>query len=278
MRKLISIELYKIFTKPRTYIGFSALVIIILAIEAGVYYGGDEMIGMIIQNISERFIFEGEVINVYLISYLVLNTLWIHVPILVALVTGDLLAGEANSGTFRILLTRPVSRVKLVLAKFLSGWIYTLLLIVSMIVLSIGIGSLLFGKGDLMVITNKVNFFSSDDLLWRFGLAYAYGLLSMTTVISLSFMLSSMAENSIGPIIGTIALIIGITIISTVGASLLKGVNKYLFTTYLPSWQLFFETEIKTGELFRAVMVQLAYIIVFMGSAITIFRKKDILS
>ena len=278
MRNLISIELYKIFTKPRTYIGFAALFVIIIAIEAGIYFGGDEMIGMIIENISERFIFEGEVINVYLISYLVLNTLWIHVPILVALVTGDLLAGEANSGTFRILLTRPVSRVQLVLAKFLSGWIFSFLLIVMMIILSLGIGSLFFKSGDLMVITNKVNFFASDDLLWRFGLAYAYGLLAMTTVVSLSFFLCSLAENSIGPIVGTVALIVGITIISTVGSSVLGGVNKYLFTTYLPSWQLFFQSDLEFAAIGHAVMIQFMYILIFLGSTILIFRKKDILS
>jgi len=278
MRQLVSIELYKIFTKPRTYIGFASLFIIILAIEAGIYMGGDDMVGLIIENISERFIFEGEVINSYLISYIVLNTLWIHVPILVALVTGDLLAGEANSGTFRILLTRPVSRVQLVFAKFFSGWIYTCMLLLIMIILSLGVGFLFFKSGDLMVITNKVNVFSADDLLWRFGLAYAYGLLAMTTVVSLSFLLSSMAENSIGPIVGTIAIIVGITIISTVGSSLLGNVNKYLFTTYLPSWQLFFHTDLKSGAIGHAVLIQSIYILVFLASTILIFRRKDILS
>lgn len=278
MGRLIRIELYKIFTKPRTYIGFAALLVIILAIEAGIYFGGDDMVAMIIQNISERFYFEGEVINVYLISYIVLNTLWIHVPILVALVTGDLLAGEANSGTFRILLTRPISRTKLVIAKFISGWVYSFMLIVLMIILSLGIGSLIFESGDLMVITNKVNIFAADDLIWRFGLAYLYGLLAMTTVISLSFLMSSMADNSIGPIIGTIAIIIGITIISTVGSSVLGDVNRYLFTTYLPSWQLFFQTDLKEGAVGHAVMIQCIYILIFMGLTILKFRKKDILS
>jgi len=278
MRRLIRVELYKIFTKPRTYIGFAALFVIIIAIEAGIYYGGDDMIGMIIENISDRFIFEGDVINVYLIAYIVLNTLWIHVPILVALVTGDLLAGEANSGTFRILLTRPVSRIKLFLAKFFSGWIYSLLLIILMIFLSLGVGSLIFKQGDLMVVTNKVNFFSSDDLIWRFACAYAYGLLAMTTVASLSFLLSSMADNSIGPIIGTIAIIIGITIISTVGAPVLGTVNKFLFTTYLPSWQLFFNTNLVKWELVHAISIQFLYILAFLGSGLLIFRNKDILS
>ena len=129
-----------------------------------------------------------------------------------------------------------------------------------------------------MVITNKVNFFASDDLLWRFGLAYAYGLLAMTTVVSLSFLLSSLAENTIGPIVGTVALIVGITIISTVGSSVLGGVNKYLFTTYLPSWQLFFQSDLEFAAIGHAVMIQCMYILIFLGSTILIFRKEDILS
>lgn len=278
MGNLIRTELYKIFTKPRTYIGFAAITIIVLAMQFGVKLEGDEMIAIIVQNIKDRFIFEGNIINLYLVAYLILNTLWIHVPILVAMVTGDLLAGEANAGTFRILLIRPVSRMQLIFAKFIAGWVYSFLLVVLLALLSIIVGLLLFGTGDLMVVTDKVNIFSSNDLLWRFGSAYAYGMLSMTTVAALSFMLSAFGDNSIGPIIGTIALIIGITIISTVGATLLGPVNKFLFTSYLPSWQLFFQTTIPEGMLLRAVLVQISYILLFFGITLFYFRRKDILS
>ncbi|MBT3243144.1 MAG: ABC transporter permease subunit [Bacteroidetes bacterium] len=278
MRKLISIELYKIFTKPRTYIGFGAIFIIIIAIQIGIGVEGDEMMDFIIQNIKDRFIFEGNIINVYLISYVILNTLWFHVPLLITLVTGDLLAGEANSGTYRILLSRPVSRIQLVLAKFIAGWIYTLLIIILMILLSIGVGSIFFGMGDLIAVTDKVNIFAADDLLWRFGLAYAYGLLAMTTVGALSFFLSAFADNSIGPIIGTVAIIIGVTIISTVGASLMGPVNKYVFTTYLPSWQYFFHSDLNPGLIWHAVLIQFIYILLFLSATLIYFRKKDILS
>ncbi len=278
MRKLISIELYKIFSKPRTYIGFGAITVIVLAIEFGILIEGDMMMGLIVQNIKDRFIFEGNIINQYLVSYLILNTLFIHVPILVALVTGDMLAGEANSGTFRLILTRPISRVQLVLAKFIAGWIYAVMLVAVMAILSIGFGLILFGPGDLMVVTNKVNVFASDDLIWRFAGAYGYGILSMTTVAALSFLLSSLADNSIGPIIGTVAMITGITIISTVGASLLGPVNQFLFTSYLPSWQLFFQTDNGLANLGHAILVQVLYITGFLTVTILYFRKKDILS
>ncbi|MFA6128952.1 MAG: ABC transporter permease subunit [Bacteroidales bacterium] len=278
MIKLISIELFKIFSKPRTYIGFGAIIVIVLAIEFGILIEGDTMMGIIIANIKDRFIFEGNIINQYLVSYVILNTLWIHVPILVALVTGDQLAGEANSGTFRLILTRPISRVQLVLAKFIAGWVYAIMLVAVMAILSMGIGLILFGPGDLMVVTNKVNVFAANDVLWRFAGAYAYGILSMTTVAALSFLLSAFADNSIGPIIGTVALIIGITIISTVGASLLGPVNRYIFTSYLPSWQLFFQTDSGLSSIGHAILIQSIYIVGFLTVTILYFRKKDILS
>ncbi|MFO7617986.1 MAG: ABC transporter permease subunit [Bacteroidales bacterium] len=278
MRQLISIELFKIFTKPRTYIGFGAVFIIVLAIQAGIYIKGDEMLQMVIATLSDKFIFEGKLINMYGVSYIILNTLWIHIPILVALVTGDLLAGEANAGTYRILLTRPVSRTKLVISKFIAGWIYSLLLVVLMIILSIGVGWILFGPGDMLVMTTKVSIIGADDVIWRFAGAYAYGMLCMTTVAALSFFLSSFSDNSIGPIIGTIALIIGITIISTVGASLLEPVLPFFFTTYLTSWQQFFDTEFTLKMIGQAILVQGVYIVLFTLVTLYYFRKKDILT
>jgi ABC-2 type transport system permease protein len=274
MNKLVRIELYKIFTKPRTYIAFGAVFIIVIATQLGFYFEGEELLDFVIQNLKESFIFEGKLINTYTVSYIVLNTLWIHIPILIALVTGDLIAGEANGGTFRLILTRPVSRTKLLLAKFFAGWTYTLLVIVLMILLSIGLGSILFGSGDLLILKGTVNIFKAEDALWRFGLAYTYGILTMTVVGSLAFMLSAFAENSIGPIIGTFAIIVGITIITSLGFSFLKPVFPFLFTTYLPSWQLFFDYELNLLKISRAVITDLFYIFLFYPLPFTISEKR----
>jgi len=142
----------------------------------------------------------------------------------------------------------------------------------------VGLGALLFGSGDLLILKGTVNIFKADDALWRFGLAYAYGILSMTVVASLAFMLSAFAENSIGPIIGTFAIIIGLTIIATLGFSILRPIIPFLFTTYLPSWQLFFDYELDYGKISRAVFADGIYILLFLSIAFYHFRKKDILS
>jgi ABC-2 type transport system permease protein len=278
LNTLIKIELFKIFRKGRTYIGFGAIFLIIFAIQAGVYFEGQNLFDFLMMQLDQNFIFEGNLINGYLITYLVLNTLWIHVPILVALVTGDLIAGEANSGTFRLILVRPVSRIKLLIAKFLAGWTYVLMLVIFMAILGMGIGILIFGKGDLMVFKGSINFFSADELPWRFIAAFGFGVLSLTVVASLSFMLSAFSDNSIGPIIGSVAIIIGVSIISNIGFSVMKPINPYLFTNYLPGWQQFFVFDPNIPKLLRSVFVQFGYIIVFLGITFLYFRKKDILS
>jgi len=100
----------------------------------------------------------------------------------------------------------------------------------------------------------------------------------MTVVAALAFMLSAFAENSIGPIIGTFAIIMGLTIISTLGFSIMRPVIPFLFTTYLPSWQLFFDYELDYVKISKAVFADLAYIVLFLSVSLYHFRKKDILS
>lgn len=278
MNKLIFIELYKIFTKPRTYIGFGAIALIVLAVFFGFYFEGEELLDFLITNLKEQFYIEGNLINTYTITYVIMNSMWIHVPILVALITGDLIAGEANSGTFRMILIRPVSRTKLLIAKFIAGFTYSYLLILFLLLLSIGTGWLIFGFGDLVVLKSTINIISADDVVWRFIATYFYGVLSMTTVAALSFLFSALSDNALGPIVGTVAIIIAATIITTLGFSLLKPVIPYMFTTYLPSWQLFFDFEIDKLKLLRAVLVNVVYIFLFLGLTIYYFNKKDILS
>jgi len=129
-----------------------------------------------------------------------------------------------------------------------------------------------------VVIKGTINFISADDTLWRFILTALYGIFTMTTVAALSFLLSAISDNALGPIIGTIAIVVGITIISTLGFDFMKPITPYLFTTYLPSWQLFFDFEIETAKLSRAIIVQIIYIAVFLGTTVVYFNKKDILS
>ncbi|MDQ3277381.1 MAG: ABC transporter permease, partial [Bacteroidota bacterium] len=137
MWQLTRIELFKIFRKPRTYIAFVAIGLIILLIQLAMYADGEQYLDFMLQNINAAFEIEGKKLNGYFIFYLILHTLLVHVPLLICLVAGDAVAGEANMGTLRLLVTKPVSRTRLLLSKFFASAIYTILLLTFMAVLGL---------------------------------------------------------------------------------------------------------------------------------------------
>ena len=83
MIRLINIELYKVFKRPRTYIGFLAIFVTVAAIQLAMYFEGEELIALAIQNLENDFRLEGKIINVNLMTYILLNSLIIHIPILI---------------------------------------------------------------------------------------------------------------------------------------------------------------------------------------------------
>ncbi|HPE55401.1 MAG TPA: ABC transporter permease subunit [Bacteroidales bacterium] len=278
MLKLINIELYKIFTQKRSYIGLAAILVIVLVAQGAMLWEGQAMHEFITKNLSDAFFMYGNLVNGYLISFLVLNFLWVHVPLLVVIVTGDIFSGEAQSGTFRLLLTRPVSRSGLVTAKFIAGIVYTFVLMIFFAIISLGISLIWFGKGDLMVIFNSVSILPEDDLLWRFILAYVYGFIGMTAIAALSMLFSAMANNSLGPILTTMAIIILFTMISSFNLSIFAAIQPFLITSYLDSWQLVFSFEVDTGQIIFDASMLLLHILVFYFITLVYFNRKDILT
>jgi ABC-2 type transport system permease protein len=221
----------------------------------------------------------GNLLNGYWISYLILNALTIHIPFLITLVAGDLLAGEATAGTYRILVTRPVSRMQIVTSKFLSGLIYTSSLILFLAVMSLVIGLIIFGSGELIVASSQsIIIFEQSDILWRFLLAYGFAILSMTVVCSLTILFSSLVENAIGPIVSTMAVIIIFIILSAFDVEILRDIKPYLFTNYMLDWREFFNDPLDFAEITKSVMVLSGHIILFFTVTSFIFHKKDILS
>lgn len=278
MSALLKNELFKIIKRPRTYIGFGAILLIVVALEFAFYAEGETLIGLAFQNLESVFRMEGKIISVNFLTYMLLNVLIIHVPILICLVTGDIISGEAANGSLRLLLQRPYSRMRIYFSKWIAGMLYTFALILFLALTSYLLGYALFGEGDLIVFRRGVHVFEADDVLWRFGYAFAMGILSMMVVASLSIMISSFTTNSIGPIVGTIAILIVLNIISTVAASVMQPVLPYIFTTHFIKWQYFFETEIQWGSIQTAIIVQLGYVILFTTIGLINFKRKDILT
>jgi ABC-2 type transport system permease protein len=279
MITLINLELYKIFKKWRTYIGFIAIGVLVPVIQAAIYFEGQKYLDFLTQNLQQLFLFTGNFLNGYFIAHLVLGTLIIHIPFLITLVGGDVLAGEATGGTYRLLLTRPVSRTRILTAKFLASILYTVTLVIWLAVMSLGLGLILFGPGELIILkSDLITILSRSDVWWRFVPVYGFAALSMSVVMSLSVLFSSLVENAIGPIVSTMAIIIAFIIITALNIDFFKGLQPYLFTTYMTDWRLLFEDPIDWNEFIHSCLVLAGHIIVFFIATLYIFKRKDILS
>ena len=182
-------------------------------------------------------------------------------------------------GTIRMLASKPISRTQIVLSKFIAGAIYTLVITLWLGFLSVFVSHLVFGSGDLMVLNSDgLVILPEADILWRFGLAFCVAYLSLLTVATLSICLSAFAENSIGPIVSTMAIIIVFTIIGSLDVSVFDSVKPYLFTTHMASWRSFFEQPVPFDEIMNSIVILLTHIVVLVGITLIKFNKKDITS
>lgn len=279
MFALISIEFYKVFKKWRTYIGIIAIGVLVPLIHVAMLIEGSRTLNFMTQNIQQSFVFVGNLLNGYFVSYIILSSLAVHIPFLIALVAGDLLAGEATQGTYRLLVTRPISRTQIIVSKFITGIIYTNLLIVWLAIMSLVLGVILFGTGELIVFRgDTIVIFKQTDVLWRFMLGYGFAALGMSVVASLAFFFSSLVENAIGPIISTMAVIIVFLVMSALQIDFFEDLRPFLFTNYIMNWRLFFDDPLDTEEIIRSMVVLSVHIAVFFTAALVIFKRKDILT
>ena len=293
MWALLQIEVFKIFKKPRTYISFAAIAAMVAIVQVALKADGASYLEFLMGSLKDSIVIPYDtLLNGYLVCFIILNLLLIHIPLLVALVAGDAVAGEANMGTLRLLLTRPVSRTRFMLVKFGACVIYTIMLLIWMALLSLILSILLFGTNDMIITRNDVvEQIQRSDVLWRYIAAFAYAAVALTTVAALAFLLSVFAENSIGPIVSTISIVIVFTILSEMQIPIYDTTLKpWLFTSHMLAWKGFFysksdaEGQAIRGSIenlpaiMRSLSILLGYITLFVGSAIVIFNRKDILS
>jgi len=296
MWKLLKIELLKIFKRPRTYIAFGAIAVIVFLFQIALKFDGKSYLDLILTNVKDLFTISDELkhrlLNGYFICFAILNILLIQMPLLVALIAGDSIAGEANMGTLRLSVAKPISRTQYMLVKFLASLVYTLGLLVCLAVLALFGSMIIFGTNDMVVFRSTgIDIIDASDVLWRYVAAFGYATVALTTVASLAFLLSVFAENAIGPIIATMSLVIVFTILSEMNIPMYdRTIKPYLFTTHMVAWKGFFYVK-ATPEgvtingsienlpaILRSLAILLVYIFTFLFAAIWVFRKKDILS
>jgi ABC-2 type transport system permease protein len=275
---LLHNEFLKTFSKWRSYIAFVTIAIVVPLVMIAVKLQGEMLTKSLAGGLAQDIQVPGNIVNGYFVTFFLMNALWIHIPFLIALGAGDQLAGEAAGGTFRLLLTRPASRSQILWAKYVTTLFYTTAVVGFLVALCLALGAALLGTGDLLFPGRALIVIPEAEVLWRLLLAAGLATWGMWAVASLAFLFSSLVDNALGPILGTLAVIIVFYVIAGIPVDLFKVITPYLFTSHLNIWQKAIEQPIPWPEIVRSALVLGGFDVGFYCLTWYIFVKKDILS
>ena len=276
MIRLIEIEIYKLFSSYRTYIAFAITIVLMLIINLGLYSDGEELFSFLLQPLREYFFIEGSVINGNLIAYLSLNTLWVHIPLLIIIVTTYIFSSEFEYGTIRVLLTQPISRASLFTAKLVSMIIYIICFMAIVAFFALVPAVLLFGTGDVIVFIDGIQFIQEDGFLFRFFSTIGFSVISMVAFSSLSMYLALWFKNTLTSILISLGILIVFTLLQTFVIGIFSSWQPFLFTYHVSKWQLFFVNDIPILSILNSVYYLLGMSILFIGLSYYKFNKLNI--
>jgi ABC-2 type transport system permease protein len=216
----------------------------------------------------------------------------IFLPVAVAVVAGDAIAGEAGSGMLRYLLARPVGRTRLLAAKLAALVVYTLVAVVAVAVTAYITGRLLFGSQPVVVtnsggttptiiVAHAATSLSGTaltpaDILMRTIGAIAFIGVSMLGVGAIALFLSTITDSSLAAALGALAALVTSEVLVALNAA--AAVSPYLPTRYWLAWVDFFRQPILWRNIDRGFAVQGVYVVVLLAAAWANFATKDITS
>ena len=277
-RRILINEAIKALHKKRTYISFILLFFLVPLIILAIGNGADYLERQIYGQLKDSFLVFGSLTNGYLASYLIIAILAGQMPFLATIVAAEIVSGEYAKGTFRMYLSRPVSRLKILFSKLVVVLLYTIIMMFFFVFYTLGISCIFLGIGDLAVFHKGLLFLSDGDILWRFFLAYLISCGVMLAISSLCFMISTFSRNSVTPIIITISAVFIGSAISFIPLEIFELVNPYLFTGYIDLFLAAFHDPVPWGLIKNATVICGLWASVFIGISFYNFSNKEILS
>ncbi|MFC6102393.1 ABC transporter permease [Olivibacter domesticus] len=275
MKSLLLAESMKIAKQSKTYYALGAIFLIELLILITAYYQGSTILDLLLDNLKQSFYFEGDLLNGNLIMYIVLNSLWFNVPLILMIVTSGVLTDEYKDGTLQTVMLQAVKKWKFMLAKYVIAVCFTLFVIIFMMISTCVLAYSLFGKGDLVVYLNTLNFFETYDAFHRICLAFASGAIAMVFYCTVSITLAVVIKEAAKTWIASALFLVITNLLLKVDFGL-KVVNDYFFPKLIDTWQQLFYYETDWPHILSNNMVLIAYSIALMILGIVVFHKKDI--
>jgi ABC-2 type transport system permease protein len=270
-------ELWKLFGKKRTYIGFGAFLVAqnaMVLLFRFTHWQGD----------WERLLAgNGYAAREYLSALTValvmlLPQVGLLMPLYAALVGGDLVAKEAEDGTLRMILSRPISRFQLLLAKWVAGVIFAAVLVLALGGTALGLARLWFPwRGMFVFVPGTVfNALGAGQGLELYGYSHLFMALNASVVLGLAFMFSCF---NMKPAAATI-LALSFMFINLVlqGIPFFERYQEWLLTYYCQAWVLVFAQPTPWERMAELLCVLLAFNLTTFLLGAAAFQARDIKS
>jgi ABC-2 type transport system permease protein len=198
----------------------------------------------------------------------------LFLPMAIAMLAGDSIAGEANLGTLRYLLTVPVNRTRLLVVKYASIVIGALLGVTIVTVVGAVVGIALFGAGPMLTLSGVQ--IGVGTAAVRVALAALYCAAGIAALGAVGLFVSTLTEQ---PMAATVTVMI-ITIVSWIllGVDQLSFLHPWLIVDQWMSFSDLFREPPLWSNLLQGLGQDLAYAVVFWLAAWARFTSKDITS
>jgi ABC-2 type transport system permease protein len=276
---VIRTELVKLFRRPRTWLSLVLLNVlpIVIAVLLSITHvaprpgQGPAFLSAVLSNGS-----------LFAVAALAI-VLPLFLPVAVAVIAGDSIAGEAQTGTLRYLLIRPVGRTRLLVAKLTAVFVFVIAAVLSVAGIGYVTGRLLLGNapGASIISGASITSLSGTELTpgqvaARTTIAIGYVAFSMLSVAAMALFLSTLTDSPLSAGLGALAFLIGSSLLFTLDAA--KSLGPYLPTRYWLSFVDLFRDPILWRNVERGMLLQVTYVVVLLGAAWANFATKDVTS
>ena len=200
--------------------------------------------------------------------------LGLFLPLAVAAISGDAVAGEANLGTLRYLLTVPVHRARLLGVKYLAIVIFSVVATLTVTVTGIVMGLALFGGGDMTLLSGTQIGFGEG--LLRVLAASLYLSLCFASLGAVGLFVSTLTEQPIGAMITVVIFSTASFIADSIPQ--IAWLHPFLITHHWLAFGDLFRAPVAWHDLQQGIYVAMAYMLVFWFAGWARFAGKDVTS
>jgi ABC-2 type transport system permease protein len=195
-------------------------------------------------------------------------------PLATGLFAGDAIAGEAQSGTLRYLLVRPVRRPTLVLAKYASSMTLVSMLVLVTIATGSVAGAVVFGFGPLPTLSGTT--LSTGAAFGRILASGAYMVAVTSGVACIGLWISTRTDSGPGATVATIVIAIASQILDNIPS--LRVIHPYLPTHGWLAFTSLFRFPIDWDPIRGGLLVSAAYTAAFLALGVAGFQRRDVTS